>query len=141
VNVEALDAIRKSLVVDAPVERAWEVFTGRIGEWWPLATHSLAGEDAETAFLDRERIYERAGDGTEHTWGRVLAWEPPHRIVFTWEVSGDSGNEVEVRFEAEGDGTRVELEHRGWESGTPESRQSYDGGWDFVLGCYEDAVA
>ncbi len=140
-SVDTLDAITKTVVVPAPVERAWAVFTERIGEWWPLATHSLGGERTETAFAAPDRIYERWADGTERTWGRVLAWEPPARLVFTWEVGEDSGNEVEVRFVPEGEGTRVELEHRGWEAGTPEARRSYDGGWEHVLGRFEAAAA
>ncbi|MEX2645551.1 MAG: SRPBCC domain-containing protein [Gaiellaceae bacterium] len=139
-NVDALYAIRKDVFVRAPVERAWDVFAERLGDWWPLATHSLGGERAETAMLTPERIYERWADGAEHTWGRVLVWEPPHRVVFTWEVGEDSGNEVEVVFVPEGEGTRVELEHRGWESGTRESWESYDGGWAQVLARFVDSV-
>jgi len=140
VNVEALHAIRKTVVVPASVERSWEVFTERIGEWWPFASHSLGGSKTETAFVTPELIYERWQDGTERTWGHVLAWEPPHRLVFTWEVGEDSGNEIEVRFLREGDGTRVELEHRGWEEGTADAWSSYDAGWAGVLGCYEAAA-
>jgi uncharacterized protein YndB with AHSA1/START domain len=140
VSVEALDAIRKSVVVAAPVEWTWELFTERLGEWWPLATHSLGGEQTETAVMTPERIFERWSDGSERQWGRVLTWEPPHRLVFTWEVSDASGNEVEVRFVPEGDGTRVELEHRDWESGTLDGWRSYDGGWDFILARLEGAA-
>ena len=139
-TVEALFAIRKTVVVPAPVEKAWELFTERIGEWWPLGGHSLGGSKTETAFVTPELIYERWDDGTERAWGHVLAWEPPSRLVFTWEVGEDSGNEIEVRFLPEGDGTRVELEHRGWEQGTAEAWESYDGGWAHVLGCYEAAA-
>ncbi len=140
-SVEALYAIKKALVVDIPVERAWALFTERAGDWWPLATHSLGGEQAATVVVDADRIVERWHDGTEKVWGRMLVWEPPSRMVFTWEISEDCGTEVEVRFTGEGKGTRVELEHRGWESGSRESHEAYDGGWDFVLGRFEDAVA
>jgi uncharacterized protein YndB with AHSA1/START domain len=142
VSVEALDAIRKSVVVAAPVERAWELFVERIGSWWPLATHSIGGEQTQTAIATPDRIFERWQDGSERVWGHVLAWEPPHRFVFTWEIGEDCGNEVEVRFLAEGDGTRVDLEHRGWDSGTtPESWRGYDTGWGSVLGRFEEAAA
>jgi len=141
VSVEALDAIRKSIVVAAPVERTWELFTERMGEWWPLVSHSIGGERTETAIVTPERIFERWQDGSERLWGRTLAWDPPHRLVFTWEVGPNGGNEVEVRFRSEGDGTRVDLEHRGWESGTPEGWRSYDSGWGFVLGRLEEAAA
>ena len=139
-TVETLTAIKKEVVVRAPVERAWAMFVERLGEWWPLATHSIGGERVETAALTPERIYERWADGTERVWGRVLAWEPPHRVVFTWEISEQSGNEVEVRFEPVGEGTRVALEHRGWELGTVESWQSYDGGWVQVLARFGDCI-
>ena len=139
-TVDTLTAIKKEVVVRAPVERAWAMFVERLGEWWPLATHSIGGERAETAALTPERIYERWADGTERVWGRVLAWEPPHRVVFSWEISEESGNEVEVRFLPVAEGTRVELEHRGWESGTIASWQSYDGGWPQVLARFGDCV-
>jgi uncharacterized protein YndB with AHSA1/START domain len=140
VSVQELEAIRKSVVVAAPVDVAWSLFTERMGEWWPLHSHSLGGDQAETAMATPERIFERWQDGTERTWGQMLAWEPPHRLVFTWEISKDSGNEVEVRFTPEGDSTRVDLEHRGWEMGTDESRRGYDSGWGFVLGRLEQAA-
>jgi uncharacterized protein YndB with AHSA1/START domain len=141
VSVQELDAIRKSVIVAAPVEVAWKLFTERMGEWWPLRSHSIGGDEAETAAATPERIFERWRDGTEKTWGRMLAWDPPRRLVFTWEISEDCGNEVEVRFSPEGDGTRVELEHRGWEHGTYESRRGYDGGWGVILENYQGAAA
>jgi uncharacterized protein YndB with AHSA1/START domain len=140
VSVEALDAIRKSVVVAAPVERTWELFTERMGDWWPLATHSIGGDRTETAVVTPERIFERWQDGSERLWGRMLAWDPPHRMVFTWEVGTDCGNEVEVRFLADGGGTRVELEHRGWESATPAGWRSYESGWGAVLARFEEAA-
>jgi uncharacterized protein YndB with AHSA1/START domain len=139
-TVDTLQAIKKEVVVGAPVEQAWTMFVERLGEWWPLATHSIGGDRTETAALTPERIYERWADGTERVWGRVLAWEPPSRVVFTWEISEDSGNEVEVRFVPVGEGTRVELEHRGWESGTVESWRSYGGGWAQVLARFGDCA-
>jgi uncharacterized protein YndB with AHSA1/START domain len=140
VSVQALDAIRKSVVVAAPADVAWELFTARMGEWWPLATHSLGGDGTETAGITPQRIFERWRDGTEKTWGQVLAWEPPRRLVFTWDVSPGSGNEIEVRFSPEGDGTRVDLEHRAWESGTVDTWQSYQEGWGMILGRYGRAA-
>jgi uncharacterized protein YndB with AHSA1/START domain len=137
----AAEPILRTVVVAAPVERAWEVFVERIGEWFPLATHSISGENAETAGIDGERIYERANDGTEHTWGRIVLWEPPNRLAFTWEIDPSCGNEVEVRFVPEVGGTRVELEHRGWPAGSAETRGGYEQGWAHVLGRYEAAVS
>ena len=138
--METLYAIKKDVFVRAPVERAWAMFADRLGDWWPLESHSIGGERAETAILTAERIYELWDDGTERTWGHVLAWDPPHRVVFTWEIGEDCGREVEIRFVADGEGTRVELEHRGWEAGAEQTWQSYDGGWTHVLGRFVDSV-
>ncbi len=117
-------AVRTSVVVDVPIEHAFSVFTAGIGTWWPRDHHILEGELAEMVFEPRVggNIYDRAVDGTECRWSRVLAYEPPHRLVFSWDISSqwkvetdhDKVSEVEVVFTAEGPGrTRVELEHRG----------------------------
>ncbi len=126
--------VRTSIVVEASQERAFEVFTAEIGSWWPADKHILAGELAEMEFEPRVggRIIDRAVDGSESCWARVLAYEPPDRLVFSWDISlrwqiesdADKTSEVEVRFIAEGEErTRVELEHRalerhgeGWEA-------------------------
>jgi uncharacterized protein YndB with AHSA1/START domain len=126
-------SVRTSITVEAPVERAFEVFTKGIGTWWDPSHHILEGELAEMVFEPRVGgyIYDRATDGTECRWSRVLAYEPPSRLVFSWDISPqwqietdhEKTSEVEVRFNAEGpDRTHVELEHRhldrhgdGWE--------------------------
>ena len=126
--------VRTSIVVEAPQERAFELFTADMGSWWPADKHILQGELAEMVFEPRVggRITDRAVDGTECSWARVLAYEPPDRVVFSWDINlrwqieTDPGrtSQVEVRFIAEGEArTRVELEHRalerhgdGWES-------------------------
>ena len=138
--------IRKSVVVATPIERAFEIFTEGAGGWWPFATHSIHGDDVETVVFERRpggRVYERTHDGREAEWGSFLAWEPPSRIVLEWTVDPRYASEVEVRFTADGDGTRVELEHRGWERYADEAEQqrsNYDRGWDFVLGKYVESV-
>jgi uncharacterized protein YndB with AHSA1/START domain len=122
-----------SVLVDASPARAFSVFTQDIGAWWPPEHHILQGELAEMVFEPREggHVYDRAVDGTECRWARVLVYDPPGRIVISWDISLDwqietdpkKTSEVEVRFVAEGsDRTRVELEHRflerhgsGWE--------------------------
>jgi Activator of Hsp90 ATPase homolog 1-like protein len=141
-----VEPVRRSVNVDRPVEDAFRVFTEEIGNWWPLGTHSKAadrdGVEAETAVLEGRtggRLYERVSDGTEADWGKITVWEPPHRVAFEWHVTG-TPTEVEVRFAPEGDGTRVELEHRGFdrlENGSAR-RDSYHGGWGSVLGRYEE---
>ncbi len=140
-------SVRKSITVAAPPERAFGVFTERIGEWWPLRSHSLAGERTQTAVVEgREggRLYERSVEGEEQSWGTVTAWEPPRRLVVAWHVNPERpiATELEVRFSPEGSGTRVELEHRGFEqyADGAEARASYDGGWDTVLARFADAA-
>ena len=148
-----VEPIRKSISVEAPLERAFAVFTDGISGWWPLETHSVgAGRDgvrAESATLepaDGGRLYERMSDGREAAWGRVLVWEPPHRVVLTWHpgTPESEATELELRFTAEGEGTRVELEHRGWERLAEKGkdyRARYDGGWDEVLARYAEAAS
>jgi uncharacterized protein YndB with AHSA1/START domain len=137
--------VSKSIVVSAPLETAFAVFTERIGSWWPLDSHTLNDGRSDTAvFEQREggRVYERTPDGTEADWGRVVAWEPPHRVVFSWQVT-EAETEIEVTFTAEGESTRVDLEHRGWErlgERAGKARDNYDTGWGMVLGRYEGAA-
>ncbi len=126
-------AVRTSVVVSASQERAFSVFTEGIGSWWPPDHHILQGELAEMVFEPHVggAVYDRAVDGTECRWGRVLAYEPPDRFVITWNISlqwqleSDPAkvSEIEVTFHPESPTTtRVELIHRnldrhgpGWE--------------------------
>jgi len=136
-----LEAIRKNVSVAVPQEAAFRTFAERFGEWWPVKEYSLGQERAERAVLEpREggRVYEVEQGGEETEWGRVLAYEPPERLVLAW---GLNGSEVEVRFRAEGEGTHVELEHRGWDRlEDKQQRDSYDAGWDEILGLYVRAT-
>jgi uncharacterized protein YndB with AHSA1/START domain len=139
VTTQAVDVrpINKTVVVPLPVEKAFQLFTDGIGTWWPFESHSIEGDKVENAVFDTEagRLYERTADGTTHDWGLITAWEPPHRFELDWVVNPERrGSVVEVRFAAEGEGTRVDLEHRGWEHSGPEERTGYDGGWEYVLG-------
>jgi uncharacterized protein YndB with AHSA1/START domain len=133
----------KTVRVACSVELAFEVFTREIGSWWPVATHSLAGEQVrELVFEERAggAVYEVAGDGERGHWATVLEWEPPSRLVLSWEVvPGRTATELAVRFSADGDGTRVDLEHRHWERLGAEGRsvrERYESGWDVVLAPY-----
>jgi uncharacterized protein YndB with AHSA1/START domain len=126
-------SVQTSIVVDAPAERAFEVFTKDIGSWWPPEHHILKAELAEMVFEPRVggHVIDRGVDGSESPWARVLAYEPPSRVVFSWDIDlnwqiasdPERTSEVEVRFIPEdGERTRVELEHRnlerhgeGWE--------------------------
>jgi uncharacterized protein YndB with AHSA1/START domain len=126
-------SVSKSVVVDVPIEHAFDVFTIGIGTWWPEAHHILDGELKEMIFETHVggHIRDVATDGSECRWSRVLAYEPPTRVVFSWDISlrwqietdASRCSEVEVSFTPDGDArTRVELEHRhldrhgeGWE--------------------------
>ena len=130
---EAPTSVHSTVTVEAPIDRAFSVFTTGIGTWWPPSHHLLQGELAEMVFEPQVggNIYDRSVDGNECRWARVLAYEPPARVVFSWDIATtwqletdpDKTSEVEVRFVAETpQRTRVELEHRnlerhgaGWE--------------------------
>jgi uncharacterized protein YndB with AHSA1/START domain len=141
-----IEVVRKIVTVDCTVEEAFRVFTADALSWWPVDSHSIHGGDVtEIVFEEHEggEVYELSGGGGRGHWATVTAWEPPGRLVLAWNVleAEAVATEVEVRFVADGDGTRVELEHRGWEAlveGAAEKRASYDTGWDFVLGRYVD---
>ncbi len=145
----AAEPIRQSVHVACDVGSAFETFTARIADWWPLASHSIGGAEAETAILEPwegGRLYERMRDGREAHWARTVVWEPPRRLVLSWHVNPESPapTEIEVRFIPDGEGTRVELEHRGWErlgDLATEARGGYDSDWPMVLGRFADAAA
>jgi uncharacterized protein YndB with AHSA1/START domain len=145
----AQTSISTEVVVEAPIERAFRVFTEDFDRIKPREHNMLEVEIAETVFEAQEggRIYDRGVDGSECQWARVLAYEPPDRVVFSWDISPqwqiesdlEKTSEVEVRFIAETpDRTRVVLEHRnlhrhgeGWEG----EREAVggEGGWPLYL--------
>jgi uncharacterized protein YndB with AHSA1/START domain len=148
--------VRKEIVVEASQARAFRVFTEEHGAWWPLATHHIGEKDAETAIIEPRvggRWFERAADGTECLWGKVLVWDPPGRIVLSWEIGAnfkyDSALslEVEVRFVVLGPAsTRIELEHRNLErlgEAAETMRGAFDseGGWGGILKSYAARAA
>jgi uncharacterized protein YndB with AHSA1/START domain len=150
----ASTAVQHSVVVDAPIERAFRVFTEDFGRFKPPEHNMLGVEIAETVFESQVggHLYDRGVDGSECRWARVLVYEPPTRVVFSWDISPywqietdpERTSEVEVRFIAETDQrTRVELEHRnlerhgdGWEG----VRAGVDGdeGWPLYLSRYAE---
>ena len=130
--------IERELVVRCPVGRAFEVFTDRIGEWWPLATHSIAAESGRVAVevtLEGRaggRLYETQADGTECAWGTVITWDPPRRLMIEWRVNpARPPTEIDVRFAPHTDGTLVTLVHAGWDDAG--HRDGYHRNWDGVL--------
>ncbi|MBO0832517.1 MAG: SRPBCC family protein [Actinobacteria bacterium] len=148
--------VRKQIVVDAPIERAFAVFTDRFGDFKPREHNMLGAPIAETVFEPRVggNIVDRASDGSECRWARILAFDPPDRVVFSWDISPQwtiesdpaATSEVEVRFYAESPArTRVELEHRhidrhgqGWQAVV----DGVDGsqGWPLYLDRYAALV-
>lgn len=157
-STQAADTvIHASIDVQAPIERAFRVFTDDIGSWWPPDHHILQAELQEMVFEPRVggNVYDRGTDGSECRWARVLAYEPPHRVVFSWDISADwmietdseKTSEVEVTFTAAGpDRTHVELEHRnldrhgeGWEQ--VRGAVGSDGGWPRGLQAFAERLA
>ncbi len=150
----AAAVVRQQIVVQAPIERAFAVFTDRFGDFKPPEHNLLRVPIAETVFEPKVggHIYDRGTDGTECRWARILAYEPPMRVVFSWDISPqwtietEPGNtsEVEVKFIAETpDRTLVELEHRhidrhgpGWASVS--EGVANDQGWPLYLQRYAD---
>jgi uncharacterized protein YndB with AHSA1/START domain len=145
----AATSVQTSIVVEAPIERAFSVFTDGFGSFKPPDHNLLEVEIAETVFETHVggNIYDRGVDGSECRWARVLEFEPPNRVVFSWDISAqwqietdrDKTSEVEVRFIAEAtDRTRVELEHRnldrhgeGWQA--ERDAVGGDQGWPLYL--------
>lgn len=139
--------VRRTVSVKVGPEKAFEIFTAGIGRWWP-ATHSIGATPLRTAVVEpREggRWYEIGEDGSECDWGRVLAWEPPTRLLLAWQIGADWKfdpgllTEVEVRFMPFEGGTRVELEHRKLEAYGERAEEvrgmidAPEGGWFSLL--------
>jgi uncharacterized protein YndB with AHSA1/START domain len=135
--------IRKSVWVARPLEVSFKLFCEDISEWWP---GGFGGKDSKL-FLERQiggRLYERRSDGSEYEIGRLTSYQPPAIVAFTWRApSWDVTTQVEIRFTPEADGTRVELEHSGWDQSarTRDAYKNYDSGWETILGHYVTACA
>ena len=145
------NSVKKVVSVQAAPEIAWRIFTEKMGAWWPLTTYKIGKANAVDAVLEPHvggRWYERGDDGSTCDWGRVLLWDPPSRLVLTWDISADwqpdpaLNTEIEVRFIAEGKtATRVEFEHRRLDrygARRDEMRRVYDteGDWGKLLGSF-----
>jgi uncharacterized protein YndB with AHSA1/START domain len=140
-----IEPLRKQLKVGLSPEDAFRLFTEGIDKWWPLRTHSVGEEQAESCYFEGwvgGRIMEVLKDGSQSEWGKVLVWEPYERVSFSWYPgrAPETAQEVTVKFsEIEGGGTLVELVHTGWETlgeRAQSGRAGYDTGWDFVLAKY-----
>jgi len=142
--------VRRSIRVKAPPARAFDVFTTGMGRWWPRQHSINKGSPQQAVIMEPRaggRWYERGEDGSECQWGRVLSWEPPSRVVLAWQINAqwqyDPGfeTEVEIKFIADGTGTRVELEHRdleryGEQAETMRATFDSEGGWNGLLASF-----
>ena len=146
-GTSAFGPVVKTLSLKAPPARAFAHFTDKIGQWWPLAEHSLSHEAARGLIFEAKiggRIYEIEATGRTREWGRVRECEAPHRVVFSWVLEKPAdATEIEVTFKDDGKGgTNFKLAHRGWletKSGA-ERRGMYDGGWLGVLDHYQGSL-
>ena len=142
--------VRKSITVDVPVEKAFEVFTERFGSWWPVS-YSIGKSALKGAAIEPRvggRWFEIGEDGSQCNWGEVLAWEPPTRLLLAWRIRGDWQfdpallTEVEINFiPLHENSTRVELEHRLLENlgdAAEATRQTFESehGWGGILAGY-----
>jgi uncharacterized protein YndB with AHSA1/START domain len=142
------NSVRKVVHVQAPPVIAWRVFTEQMGTWWPLENYKIGKAKAVDAIIEPRvggRWYERGEDGSTCDWGSVLAWQPPARLVLSWDITADwlydasLKTEIELRFVADGrNATRVELEHRRLDrygARRDEMRRIFDteGDWGRVL--------
>ena len=135
--------IRRQIMVELNPDQAFELFTARIGDWWPLAQLSVFGAEATVAFVGSELV-EVLGERRTR-WGRVTEWIPGRRVTFSWHPGAPEeqpSSQVSVSFEAAGDQTRVILEHSGWEAydDPARARDEYDRGWPMVLDLYAAAA-
>ncbi len=148
---------RATVTVDAPIERAFKVFTEGFDTWWPR-THHIGASDMTEAILEQRREgrwYERDADGSECDWGRVLAWDPPRHLALSWQIDAefrhepdaDKASRVDVHFEAlDANSTRVELVHSeldrhgdAWQK--LHTGISGEGGWSGLLDLFALAAA
>jgi uncharacterized protein YndB with AHSA1/START domain len=152
-----VEPIRRSVTVRCTPERAFRVFTDQMDAWWPLETHGRAADQFADEGVKAERlevqgriggqIIEHMSNGVSLPWGEFVVWEPPTRLVLAWKPHSRpvAPTEVEVQFLPDGDGTRVELEHRGWErvgAEAAEVRDAYGSpqGWITTLNVFAAAI-
>jgi uncharacterized protein YndB with AHSA1/START domain len=139
--MSSLPPIRRSISVSWAPAAAFRRFTEEFGAWWPCRTHSVGGHRVRRLVFECRPgglIFEEHVDGRRFQWGRVLEFEPPRRVKFTWHPARDAttAQEVEIRFEPEASGTRVELVSDKWENwgkNAGRARRGYDLGWGYIL--------
>ena len=145
--------VRRSFSVKAPPQRAFDVFAAGMGRWWPPSHHIGEGELAEVIVEPRVdgRWYEKTSTGATCDWGKVLVWDPPRELVLAWQLSADWTydpgilTEVAVTFTPDGEGTRVDFEHRGLEAYGQRAEDvaksiGSPGGWPAILQSFATVV-
>jgi uncharacterized protein YndB with AHSA1/START domain len=145
-STTSIPPVKKTCTVPLPAAAAFDLFTTRIRDWWPVGTHSISADEAAVASVRFEgrvggRVVEVTTDGREYSWADVLAWDPPSRFVLSWHPATEplAASRLEVTFRPVDGGTEVLLEHSAWEEFGEQGdalRKDYDTGWDLVLGRY-----
>ena len=131
----------KAVAVRAAPARAFVLFTRDLARWWPLPQFHTGPDPVDCAIEPHVggRVFERSADGRETSWGTVVAYDPPHRLAFSWIIGGlspDQAQLIDIRFTPEDAGTRVELTHSGWEKLGDAAivlRERYDHGWATLI--------
>ena len=144
ISREEFSPLVKTIVVPWTLEAAFKRWTTDIASWWPVKTHSVGQGKVKTLVFEGGvggRCYEVWHDGTENEWGRVTVWDPPRLVRYTWypDRTPEAAQDIEVRFEAEGNGTRLTLTHTGWERlgrDARKARRGYPIGWEYVMRIY-----
>ena len=142
------DTLRMTLFVELSPAEAFAKYSEDIDGWWPVETHSLGKERIETVVFESGvggEIYAVWDDGSLEMWGKVLAWDPPGHLAYSWYPgrSPDTALDVDVRFEPAGSGTELRIEQTAWErlgDRSEEVRAAYVRGWPVVLDAYEEAT-
>ena len=144
---DSTTAIRKTRSVPLAPDAAFELFTTRMGSWWPLDSHALSPDASDVRWDDHVggRVVELDADGNEYPWAEITVWDPPRRLALAWHLDRDrsTATTVDVRFEPAGDGCTVCLEHGGWENmgdTGAEARAGYTEGWEPVLDLLVEAA-
>jgi len=144
ISREEFTPLVRTIVVPWTPDAAFKRWTTDISTWWPTKTHSVGQKKVKHLVFGSavgERCYEVWQDGTEKEWGRITAWDPPRRVRYTWypDRTAESAQDIDVRFDPEGSGTRLTLTHTGWERLGKEARKARRGypiGWAYVMQLY-----
>ncbi len=150
---DSLDPVVRAVTVGVSQRSAFETWTNRIDLWWPVERISASREESSRVIMEAGeggRLFERVASGDEYVWGRVVAWEPPSRIVVRWflDADPDRATTIEVRFEElAARSTRVIVTHGDWDNAAEEVAHEHrscvaaDEGWTGILLSFQRAAA